>query len=153
MKILPCILLATVITASAFAQDQLFEDCISDDLYVTPGTSTLIDCGIQTSPDYTYQWVSQNPSLLAYLSDLGKASPEFRAPENIDTPLNIVYQRIVFDQTGDPVNQSRVSVTVQNGGGLQTNDTESIIRGGGRPISVGWHLLRGRCSEYHTAAV
>jgi len=130
MKILPCILLATVITASAFAQDQLFEDCISDDLYVTPGTSTLIDCGIQTSPDYTYQWVSQNPSLLAYLSDLGKASPEFRAPENIDTPLNIVYQRIVFDQTGDPVNQSRVSVTVQNGGGLQTNDTESIIRGG-----------------------
>ena len=74
------------------------EGCQSS-LRVMAGTSTLIDCALQTD-FHTYQWTSKDPSWLAYLHDVTAASPYFHAPVDVDMPYRIEYRRLVHDDEG-----------------------------------------------------
>ncbi|MXW82009.1 MAG: hypothetical protein F4246_09980 [Rhodothermaceae bacterium] len=104
------ILLGMFLTVVAFAQNSL-ETCQSD-LQVAPGESMVIDCRVQTE-GYTYEWTSRDPSWLTYLSDVGVSSPRFLAPENVDAPLHLAYERLVFDGEGELMHRATVMITVQ----------------------------------------
>jgi len=124
MKFLLYPLIATVIAGSVFAQEN-FEDACLSNFIVAPGSHVEVDCGIEMD-GHQYQWTSQNPSWLAYLSDVKMASPRFRAPEHIATPFYLTYYRMAYDKQGDPVNQSTVSITVQQTAGTGNTDPGSI---------------------------
>ncbi len=109
MKLILCALLGILLSTAVVAQDQLTDAC--SDLLVPPGTSAVIDCGIHAD-GYTYQWTSQEPHWLSYLSDTEAASPRLHAPENGASP-ELIYHRTVYDENGVSVNQSTVSVTLQ----------------------------------------
>ena len=117
------ILLGMFLTVVAFAQDR--PGTCQSDLQVAPGGSMVIDCRAQTE-GYTYEWTSRDQSWLTYLSDVGVASPRFHAPVNVETPLQLVYNRLVFDGEGGLMHQTTVTVTVQEdqyleSGGLKDN--------------------------------
>ena len=105
------ILLGMFMTVFAFAQDRP-RNCQSA-LQVAPGGFVVIDCRAQTEGYNTYEWVSRDPSWLTFLSDVGVASPRFHAPVNVETPLQLVYDRLVFDGEGKLMHQETVMITVQ----------------------------------------
>ena len=98
------------------------EGCHSS-LRVMAGTSTLIDCALQ-SEFHTYQWTSKNPSWLAYLHDVTAASPHFHAPVDVDMPYQIEYRRLVIDDEGAVVGQGLILITVYQSSG------ESVVLDG-----------------------
>ena len=117
------ILLGMFLTVVAFAQDR--PGTCQSDLQVAPGGSMVIDCKAQTE-GYTYEWTSRDQSWLIYLSDVEVASPRFHAPVNVEAPLQLVYDRLVFDGEGALMHQATVTITVQedrylDSGGLMDN--------------------------------
>jgi len=102
-----------MLAVSAWGQSEL-PGCPSG-LRVIAGTSVLIDCPLQTGL-HTYRWTSKDPSTLSYLSDATAGAPIFAAPAERETPYDIAYRRLVFDEEGALVGQEDVSVTIYRPG-------------------------------------
>ena len=83
MRYVLCLFAGMLFPIAAWGQSGS-EGCQSS-LRVMAGTSTLIDCALQTD-FHTYQWTSKDPSWLAYLHDVTAASPYFHAPVDVDMP-------------------------------------------------------------------
>ena len=124
MRYALCLFAGMLLPIAAWAQSGS-EDCHSS-LRVMAGTSTLIDCALQTE-SYTYQWTSKNPSWLAYLNDVTAASPHFHAPVDVDMPYQIEYRRLVLDEEGAVIGQGLILITVYQSSG-ESVDSDGVQR-------------------------
>lgn len=89
----------------------------------------MIDCIMHTDV-LEYEWISEDPAWLEYLSDDRVATPRFNAPGDIDIPQQMVYRRFGSDEYGVLVDLASVSITV--------NPAADCVRRGGQ----GCPLLR-----------
>ena len=88
------------------------QDEVCPDLHVRQGHSLLMDCAFSPGAGHTFEWTSEDPAWLDYISALDKGTPSFHAPSDLAQARTFSYYRIQRSVGGAVIGRTAVRVVV-----------------------------------------